>query len=381
MRTLVIFERILKELSRDKRTLALVFLAPLLVLGLLYLILQSNTNLSARLGTENVSPNLMKQLKKNSKINLVAINNKRSISRNLKKYHLAALLKQKNQKLTVTYQNADTSLTAVVKENLVKSITKDQIKSIKSKINQSQQELNSVIKSLPTTEQKAIESKLGSKKNGNSLSLLEKYIYGNANSSLFTAIAPVLVGFLVFFFVFLISGVSLLHERTTETLGRLLTSPVKRQEIIAGYVGAYGLLAILQTIVVVIYAIYVLGINSRGSIWLVMLINLLLALVALSMGLLVSTLASSEFQMIQFIPILIVPQVFFSGMFNLSDMNSFWRIFAHIFPMYYGGDALIDVIKKGAGIENIGIDLLILAAFAVILISINIIGLRRYRRV
>ncbi|WP_143875121.1 ABC transporter permease, partial [Oenococcus oeni] len=118
-----------------------------------------------------------------------------------------------------------------------------------------------------------------------------------------------------------------------------------------------------------------------GSIWLVMLINLLLALVALSMGLLVSTLASSEFQMIQFIPILIVPQVFFSGMFNLSDMNSFWRIFAHIFPMYYGGDALIDVIKKGAGIENIGIDLLILAAFAVILISINIIGLRRYRRV
>nr|WP_235252522.1 hypothetical protein [Oenococcus oeni] len=164
MRTLVIFERILKELSRDKRTLALVFLAPLLVLGLLYLILQSNTNLSARLGTENVSPNLMKQLKKNSKINLVAINNKRSISRNLKKYHLAALLKQKNQKLTVTYQNADTSLTAVVKENLVKSITKDQIKSIKSKINQSQQELNSVIKSLPTTEQKAIESKLGSKK-------------------------------------------------------------------------------------------------------------------------------------------------------------------------------------------------------------------------
>ncbi|OIM30120.1 ABC transporter permease, partial [Oenococcus oeni] len=277
MRTLVIFERILKELSRDKRTLALVFLAPLLVLGLLYLILQSNTNLSARLGTENVSPNLMKQLKKNSKINLVAINNKRSISRNLKKYHLAALLKQKNQKLTVTYQNADTSLTAVVKENLVKSITKDQIKSIKSKINQSQQELNSVIKSLPTTEQKAIESKLGSKKNGNSLSLSEKYIYGNANSSLFTAIAPVLVGFLVFFFVFLISGVSLLQERTTGTLGRLLTSPVKRQEIIAGYVGAYGLLAILQTIVVVIYAIYVLGINSRGSIWLVMLINLLLA--------------------------------------------------------------------------------------------------------
>nr|WP_239644264.1 hypothetical protein [Oenococcus oeni] len=67
MRTLVIFERILKELSRDKRTLALVFLAPLLVLGLLYLILQSNTNLSARLGTENVSPNLMKQLKKTVK--------------------------------------------------------------------------------------------------------------------------------------------------------------------------------------------------------------------------------------------------------------------------------------------------------------------------
>lgn len=93
---------------------------------------------------------------------------------------------------------------------------------------------------------------------------------------------PILIGFFVFFFVFLISGIALLRERTTGTLERLVATPIKRSEIVFGYLFGYGIFAVIQTIIVVFYAIKVLDIQLVGSIWNVLLINLLLALVALS---------------------------------------------------------------------------------------------------
>lgn len=130
-----------------------------------------------------------------------------------------------------------------------------------------------------------------------------------------------LVSFFVFFFVFLIAGIALLKERTSGTLERLLATPIKRYEIVAGYVIGYGLFALIQTIIVVLYAVNVLDIVLVGSIWLVLLTNILVALVALSLGTLLSSFATSEFQMVQFIPLVIVPQVFFTGIFPLDGMS------------------------------------------------------------
>ncbi|GAA3329168.1 hypothetical protein GCM10020331_076120 [Ectobacillus funiculus] len=128
----------------------------------------------------------------------------------------------------------------------------------------------------------------------------------------FDVLSPILVGFLYSFFVFfLISGIGLLRERTTGTLERLMSTPIRRGEIVAGYLVGYGLFAVIQTVIVVFYAVNVLDIILVGSIWNVILINLLLALVALSLGILLSSFAASEFQMMQFIPIVVVPQVFF----------------------------------------------------------------------
>ena len=131
---------------------------------------------------------------------------------------------------------------------------------------------------------------------------------------------PILMGFMVFFFVFLISGMALLKERTSGTLDRLLATPVKRSDIVFGYMISYGIIAVIQTVVIVLSTIWLLDIEVVGNIINVIIVNFVLALVALAFGVLLSTLAKSEFQMMQFLPLVIMPQLFFSGIIPLDSM-------------------------------------------------------------
>jgi len=206
------------------------------------------------------------------------------------------------------------------------------------------------------------------------------YVYGNKDTVFFDVLSPILVGFFVFFFVFIISGIGLLRERTTGTLERLLSTPIRRGEIVTAFLAGYGMFAVIQTVIVVFYSINVLGIVLVGSIWNVLLINLLLALVALSLGILLSTFAASEFQMMQFIPIAVVPQIFFAGIFPLEGMADWLQVIAKVFPMYYAGNALRGVMYKGFSFYEISGDLLALVIFAGIFILLNIFSLKKYRK-
>lgn len=172
----------------------------------------------------------------------------------------------------------------------------------------------------------------------------------------------------------------MLRERTTGTLERLMSTPIKKAEVITGYLAGYGIFAVIQTLIVVIFAVNVLDVTLAGSIWNVILISLILALTALSLGILLSTFASSEFQMLQFIPIVIVPQVFFSGIIPVEGMADWLQVLARFMPLYYGANALRDVMYKGLDLNSIYKDLLFLVAFAVIFIILNIIVLRKYRK-
>lgn len=207
-----------------------------------------------------------------------------------------------------------------------------------------------------------------------------EYVYGSENTTFFDTLSPILIGFFVFFFVFLISGIGLLRERTTGTLERLMSTPVRRGEVITGYLAGYGIFAFIQTVIVVIYATMVLGMNLSGSIWYVLLTNLLLAFVALSLGILLSTFAASEFQMVQFIPLVIIPQIFFAGIFPLEHMDTWVQVLARIMPLYYGADALKSVMYKGLGFPDIAFDLSVLVLFAALFILLNIVALRKYRK-
>ena len=205
------------------------------------------------------------------------------------------------------------------------------------------------------------------------------YVYGNSDTVFFDVLSPILIGFFVFFFVFLISGIGLLKERTTGTLERLMSTPIRRGEIVIAYLVGYGIFAIIQTVIVVFFSINVLDIVLVGSIWNVILINLLLALVALSLGILLSTFAASEFQMVQFIPIAVIPQIFFAGIIPLEGMADWLQSIGKIMPVYYAADALKGVMYKGYGLSEISGDLFALAVFAAIFIILNLFALKKYR--
>ena len=207
------------------------------------------------------------------------------------------------------------------------------------------------------------------------------YLYGYENMSSFDNFGPILIGFFVFFFVFLISGFSFLGELTSGTLERLLSTPLHRWEIILGYIFGFGVFTVIQSALIAWYSIHVLKIMMVGSFWLVLLITILTAFIALSLGTLISIFADNELQVIQFIQIILVPQVFFSGLFDLSTMPLWLQAIGRFMPLWYIADALRNIMIRGKGWSDIAMNVLILTTACVFLIIANILTLKKYRKI
>lgn len=365
MRIWSIAIRVLKELFRDKRTLALMFLAPLLVLSLMKVIFNSSTGVSVNVGTVNVEQSLKNAMNKTGNLEIDNYSTNKQAQKALDDQKLDAVVYYDGSDFTITYANVDASKTALVKA----AFSAAQVK-----VN-----VNNMSNTLATLQARAgVQTQAQTQTRPKVHSV---YNYGDQDTTYFDKILPILMGFFVFLFVFLISGMALLRERTTGTLDRLLATPVKRSDIVFGYMLSYGLLAILQTLVIVGFTIWVLGVTVTGSLLWVVLINILLATLALSFGIFMSTFAKSEFQMMQFIPIIVVPQIFFSGLISMDGMANWLKVIADIMPMKYAGESLTNVIMTGAGWSTIWGDLLALVIFIVILTVGNIVGLKRYRKV
>ncbi|KRL04463.1 multidrug ABC superfamily ATP binding cassette transporter, permease protein [Liquorilactobacillus oeni DSM 19972] len=368
-------KRIITEMLRDKRTLALIFLAPLVILSLFYFMFQSNDNETAVLGVRNVDAALVKNLK-NKQLKLQKVKSSKQAKELIKQYDYAGILSQKNEKLTLTLQNSDQNKSARIKQSLQLAQIKLRGKTASAQIKKQMKLIRQLSRQLGSDDNHGF-----AQKNAITYTTETHYVYGSSNSTFFDTLLPIMIGFVVFFFVFLISGISLLRERTSGTLNRLLATPIKRSELISGYLLGFGIFALCQTVIIVLFSIYVFNIQILGSIWNVLLINILLALTALTIGLFVSSFASSEFQMVQFIPLIVIPQIFFSGIIPVSQMAKPLQIFARFMPLYYGGHSLSEVIEKGAGLSKISLNLGILAIFIIFFLILNQLVLRRYRNV
>ncbi|MBE7335639.1 ABC transporter permease [Staphylococcus haemolyticus] len=361
MKLLAMIQRVIIELLKDKRTLALMFLAPLLVLTLMYFIFNSDEDTTLTIGIDNsVSTQITDSIESNN-VNFKDFTSSQHIKSKIEHHHLDAFIYQNNQTIHVTYTNEDPSKSASIKQLLHQSIQKNKMNDIKK-----------VMVSLPQS---------AKNKDTKDIQLDNTYLYGDEDSNYFDKMFPILMSFFVFLFVFLISGIALLRERTTGTIERVLATPIKRSEIVFGYLIGYGIFAIIQTLIIVLFSIYLLNINLAGSLAYVILINILLAIAALVMGIFISTFANSEFQMIQFIPIVAIPQVFFSGIFPLENMSPWLSNIGYLFPLRYAGHALTNIMIKGQGWSNIWFDVLILFVFIIVFTTMNIIGLKRYRKV
>ena len=204
------------------------------------------------------------------------------------------------------------------------------------------------------------------------------YLYAGPEFDTMDFIAPVYIAFLALFFVFLLACVAFLRERSQGTMERLLATPATRLEVVLGYMLGLGLFALVQVAIILFFTVWVLKIHYMGSLALLFLIVALLAIVGVSMGILASVFARTEFQVIQFIPLLIIPQALLSGLFwPVEEMPGYLQPLAYIMPLTYANRALRDVMLKGWGLAEIWPNLLILSGFAVLFIALGALLTRR----
>ncbi|PAQ14258.1 ABC transporter permease [Bacillaceae bacterium SAOS 7] len=342
MRVKALVIRILRQIVRDKRTMGLLIFAPILVLTMLHLVFNGD-DYTPKVGLVDIPEPMMTQL------NLEGAD--------IHEYANKAEALEDLEKQTIDgYVVFDQRTPSVYLEGSDPTVTGATVKWLQAALQPLQ-------------------------KNEKVPELTLEYLHGSSEMGQFDYFGPVLLGFFVFFFVFLIAGVSFLRERTTGTLERLLASPLRKWEIVLGYVLGFGIFTMIQATIIASYGIYVLGMLMEGAFGYVLLITLLLSLTALTLGILLSAFANNELQMIQFIPLVVVPQFFFSGLFNLETISEWLSWIGPLTPLYYAAEGLRDVMIRGYGWEEISFDLLALAGFSILFMALNILALRKYRKV
>lgn len=192
------------------------------------------------------------------------------------------------------------------------------------------------------------------------------------------ASSPGILATLILFFGFLITGISFLRERTQGTLERLMAAPIFRMDIVAGYLLGLLLFALIQTLIMFFYMVYVLNINYRGDLWEILVFQVLMGINAVCLGTFFSAFARNEFQMVQFIPLIIVPQIFLSGLFiQVSQLPAVLQWISKFLPLTYGVEGIKVLMLQGQSLLDIGKDIGILVAFAVGFLGLASLTLRR----
>lgn len=205
------------------------------------------------------------------------------------------------------------------------------------------------------------------------------YLHGNDGWKMFDFYGPVFIGIFLFVFVFITSGMSLVNERSAGTMKRFLATPVKPAEVLGGYTLGFGVLALVQSAIIVLIALTLIGFPCEGNVALVVLTAVSLAIVSVTLGLLVSGLASSAFQVIQLMLLFVVPQILLSGLFDLSAAPGWLQAISACLPLTYGVDALRAIMLRGAGFTQIGLDLAVVWGFAIAFFVLASIGFRKRR--
>jgi ABC-2 type transport system ATP-binding protein/ABC-2 type transport system permease protein len=199
-----------------------------------------------------------------------------------------------------------------------------------------------------------------------------------ADTPVFDTIGPAMLALFPFIVMFLITSISTLRERRSGTLERLLVLPISKLDFILGYALAFGLLAILQAGVAVGFAVWVCGLEINGSIWLLLTVALADAVLGTTLGLLASAFARTEFQVVQFMPALVFPQVLLGGiLLPRADMPDVLYSISDWLPLSHAIDALNAVSTGAEDDAYVGGKLLIIAAFAVGAVLLGAITLRR----
>jgi len=193
------------------------------------------------------------------------------------------------------------------------------------------------------------------------------YVYGGPEFDFVDYEAPALIGFFAFFFVLLLTAVSFLRERSSGTLERLMAAPINRSEVVLGYMLGFGFFALIQSLAILMAAVLILRIHYEGHLLLVFLIAAIITVASVNLGIFLSTFARNELQVMQFVPIVLVPQGLLSGViWSVDSLPDWLQVIARCLPLTYAIDALRNTMIKGQGLADSGVlgNVLVMVAFA-----------------
>jgi ABC-2 type transport system permease protein len=195
---------------------------------------------------------------------------------------------------------------------------------------------------------------------------------------IFDRVGLTMLGIFPFVVMFLVTSIAMLRERTSGTLERLLTTPLGRLDLLLGYGVAFGLAAALQAVITVTIATTLYGLDVTGSIWLAVLIAVADAVLGVAIGLLASAFARTEFQAVQFMPVIVLPQFFLCGLLVPVDQMAGWlQAISRVLPLTYAVDALQEVGSHATATSTMWIDVAVVAGVAVLALALAAATLRR----
>lgn len=201
-------------------------------------------------------------------------------------------------------------------------------------------------------------------------------IYGE-NAQFIDMFVPGIMGFVIFLITTLLTLVSFVGERTRGTLSRLLASSVTEGEVVAGYAAAFSIIGMVQVGILLSIAILVFDIIVVGNPLIAFLLCSILAVVSVSLGILLSSFTKRESQAIQFFPIVILPVFLLSGIFwPIQALPKWIRPLSYAVPVTYAVDALRSVLLRGWGISDIWLDLAALIGFAAVFLAGAVFSLK-----
>ena len=358
-RIAAITSRILRQFRHDHRTLALLFVAPIVILGLLgYLIRGSASTPAVGIVNEDQGPvgaTIASSLEQSSKISATTINTSDGDAK-LKDGTLVAYIVFPADFSQLVQQG-----TIAPEIHLEGSQPGTQAPVL--------QALQDALASLAAASPTAIK-----------FQPKVSYLYGGPDLDQLDYFGAAFIGLILFFLVFVVTIVSFLRERSQGTLERLMASPLRRGEIVVGYMLGFTVLALVQAVEVLVFSLYVLRVHNQGNVLLIFMFEILMALSAVNLGIFLSMFARTEFQAVQFIPLVIVPQVLLSGiLFPVSTEPQPLQYVSDVLPLTYAVNGLRDVMLKGADLTwpSLQLDIGVVAGFCVLVIVAGIATLRR----
>lgn len=203
-------------------------------------------------------------------------------------------------------------------------------------------------------------------------------LYGSDDLKVLDFFAPMFIAYIGFFLIFLLTSVSFLRERTQGTMERLAAAPVTRFELVFGYMLGFGFFAMLQALVMLLFTIYVLQVQYTGSLAAIFIVTMALVLGAINLGIFLSAFARNELQAVQFIPIVILPQVLLSGLlWPVQDMPGWLQTIARLMPLTYAIDALTNIMIRGKSLWSSSLPLAALFGFAALMAILATLTMQR----